>query len=87
MQTDTEVHPIESRVREVLAEYGRLGCASSSLQGNASLADAGMSSLASVDVMLALESEFGEFPERMLSSSVFYSVDTITAALRELLKR
>jgi acyl carrier protein len=38
-----------------------------------------------VDVMLALEDQFGvEFPERMLRRSVFQSIDAIAAALTEL---
>jgi len=38
-----------------------------------------------IDVMLALEDEFGvQFPERMLRRSVFQSIDAIAAALSEL---
>ena len=45
---------------------------------------AGMTSLASVNVMLALESEFAvEFPDQMLNRSMFISVAAIEAALRK----
>jgi len=49
---------------------------------NASLYDAGMTSLASVSLMLALEDEFGiEFPDHMLRREVFESVSSIREAL------
>jgi acyl carrier protein len=44
-----------------------------------------MTSLATVNVMLALEDAFEiEFPDRMLTRSVFESVDGIAGALQEL---
>jgi hypothetical protein len=43
-----------------------------------------MTSHASVNVMLALEAQFGEIPERMLTRSVFRSVSSIAQAMREL---
>ncbi|MND09072.1 Aminoacyl carrier protein [compost metagenome] len=51
----------------------------------ADLYEAGMTSRASVSVMLALESEFGiEFPDSMLRRDVFESIETIGAAVRQL---
>ena len=44
-----------------------------------------MTSQASVNVMLALEDAFDiEFPDRMLTRSVFESIGSISAALTEL---
>jgi len=49
------------------------------------LYQAGMTSHASVNVMLALEDAFDiEFPDRMLKRSVFESIAAIQAALTEL---
>ena len=49
------------------------------------LYQAGMTSHASVNVMLALEDEFDiEFPERMLRKSTFESVAAIRVAISEL---
>jgi acyl carrier protein len=46
---------------------------------------AGMTSHASVNVMLALEGEFEiEFPDHMLKRSVFESIAAINAAIGEL---
>ena len=51
----------------------------------ADLYEAGMTSHASVNVMLALEGEFDiEFPDHMLKRSVFDSIASISAALSEL---
>jgi acyl carrier protein len=55
------------------------------LPDDADLYQAGMTSHASVNVMLALEDAFDlEFPDRMLQRSVFESVSAIAAALTEL---
>jgi acyl carrier protein len=52
------------------------------------LYDAGLSSLASVNLMLALEDAYDvEFPERMLRRTTFASVAAIRAAVEELLGR
>jgi len=49
------------------------------------LYEAGMSSHASVNVMLALESEFNlEFPDQMLNRSVFDSIGAIASAIEQL---
>jgi acyl carrier protein len=58
------------------------------LARDADLYAAGMTSHASVGVMLALEERFGvEFPEQLLAPSVFASVSSISDALDELLSR
>ena len=69
------------------ARPARRGCrsTSTSLSDDADLFQAGMSSHASVSVMLGLEDAFDvEFPDEMLKRSVFESVAAISAALREL---
>ena len=77
---------ISSRVRQVLADHARLAVAISTLDDGADLYQAGMTSHASVNVMLALEGEFDvEFPDSMLKRSAFESVAAISAAIEELL--
>jgi len=74
-----------AEIRRVLRDHGRLPVDVDSLDDGADLFQAGMTSHASVGVMLALEDAFDiEFPDRMLKRSVFESVDGIAAALREL---
>jgi acyl carrier protein len=72
-------------VREIVKEHGRLAVDIESLADDASLYEAGMTSHASVNVMLALEDAFDlEFPDEMLKRSVFETVASISAALRSL---
>jgi acyl carrier protein len=78
-------HPYEARVRATLDEHARLPVAVESLQVYDDLFQAGMTSHASVNVMLAIEDEFDvEFPEAMLRKSTFESVAAIRVALGEL---
>jgi acyl carrier protein len=70
----------------VLRDHARLPIEIDSLSDQDDLFQAGMSSHASVNVMLALEDTFDiEFPDQMLKRSVFESVSGIEAAIDELL--
>jgi acyl carrier protein len=72
-------------IRRVLSDHARLPVAAETLDERADLFAAGMSSHASVSVMLALEETFDiEFPDAMLKRSVFESVAAIQAAILEL---
>jgi acyl carrier protein len=72
-------------IRRVLRDHARLPVELDSIGDDADLFAAGMSSHASVNVMLALEDAFDiEFPDRMLKRSVFESVSAIAAAIGEL---
>ncbi len=72
-------------IRTVLAEHGRLPVAPASLREQDDLYQAGMTSHASISVMLGLEAAFDvEFPDRMLTREVFSSIASIRNALDEL---
>ena len=74
----------QQQVREVLAEHGRLAVDVGGLDADADLYRAGLTSHASVNVMLAVEDAFDiEFPERLLRKSTFASVAAIVAAVDE----
>jgi acyl carrier protein len=76
---------IRSQVRQVLSEHARLPVEVGTLSDDADLFAAGMTSHASVNVMLALESHFDiEFPDEFLKRSVFESVASIQGALESL---
>jgi acyl carrier protein len=78
-------HPFEARVRATLAEHARLPVDVETLQVYDDLFQAGMTSHASVNVMLALEEEFDiEFPEEMLQKSTFESVEAICNSIASL---
>lgn len=73
---------MDEAIREVLDTHGRLSVPSISLTDDANLYEHGLSSHASVNVMLALENTFGEeFPDSLLRKSTFQSVDAIREAL------
>ncbi|MCX2724245.1 acyl carrier protein [Roseibium salinum] len=78
---------MKQTIRTLLAKHGNLPVAIDSVGDGADLYDAGLSSFASVQVMLALEEEFDiEFPEQFLNRKSFSSVEAIEAALSEILK-
>ena len=72
----------EDLIRQVLSEHAHLSTDVASLDVSSDLYEAGMTSHASVNVMLGLEDAFDvEFPERLLRKTTFAS---IRAALAEL---
>jgi acyl carrier protein len=74
-----------NRIREILGEHARLAVDPSTLADNADLYEAGMTSHASVQVMLALEDGFDiEFPDAMLKRSVFESIASMATAIATL---
>jgi acyl carrier protein len=75
----------DQTIRRILKEHGRLSKDVQTLELESDLYEAGMTSHASVNVMLALEGEFDiEFPDHMLKRSVFESIAAISAAIGEL---
>ena len=73
------------QIRTVLKEHGRLPVDVDTLTDDADLFQAGMTSHASVNVMLGLEDAFDiEFPDSMLKRSVFESIASMRTALEEL---
>lgn len=77
--------PSAAAVRDIVKEHGRLAVDIDTLADEASLYEAGMTSHASVNVMLALEDTFDvEFPDEMLKRSVFESVASISTALAQI---
>jgi acyl carrier protein len=76
---------MDEEIRKILAEHGRILEDMSTVGDDDDLFQLGMTSHASVNVMLALEDEFDfEFPERMLRKSTFESISAIRVALTEL---
>ena len=85
MHRPADEFAMDDDIRQIVQEHGRVSDDVSALARDADLYDAGMTSHASVSVMLALEDRFDvEFPESMLVPSVFQSVAAISSALTEL---
>lgn len=76
---------LDPAIRAVLRDYARLPVDLDVLDADDDLFEAGMTSYASVNVMLALEEAFDiEFPDSMLNRGVFVSIASIRRALLEL---
>lgn len=72
-------------VRDILTQHGRLAVPLDELLDDSDLYHAGLTSLATVGLMLALEDEFDiEFPDSMLSRKTFGSIESIVDAIEEL---
>lgn len=73
-------------VRRVVGTHAKLTVPVESLAVDADLYAAGMTSHASVNVMLAVEDAFDiEFPDALLTKTTFCSIDAITSAVQSLL--
>jgi acyl carrier protein len=71
-------------IRAIVRDHARLAVDIDTLPDDADLYRAGMTSHASVNVMLALENAFDvEFPDHLLKRSVFESVASIRAAIEQ----
>ena len=74
---------MRDRIRSVLRHHAQLAQSIEELADDADLYRAGLTSHATVNVMLALEDEFEiEFPESLLLRRTFGSVNAIGEALR-----
>ena len=72
-------------IRAILKQHGRLSVDPNTLTEQDDLYFAGLTSLATVNVMLALENHFDiEFPDSMLSRKTFASLEAIAEAVAEL---
>ncbi|XAS77946.1 acyl carrier protein [Dermatophilaceae bacterium Sec6.4] len=73
---------MDAEIREVLASYGRLPMGVGALGRSDDLYRAGLTSHASVNVMLGLEDTFDiEFPDALLRKGTFESIVSIASAL------
>lgn len=69
-------------VRGVVAQHAHLSTDAAGLSASESLYTAGMTSHASVNVMLGVEDAFDiEFPEEMLTKDTFESLEAIAQAV------
>jgi acyl carrier protein len=81
---DTRLNDIQA-IREILAHHGRLSVDIQTLSDETDLHHAGLTSLATVGVMLALEERFDiEFPDSKLSRATFRSISTLAETISEL---
>jgi acyl carrier protein len=73
---------MKEQIRALIAKYGNLHVDVGTLGDGDDLFAAGMTSLNSVNLMLALEDHFDvEFPNEQLNRATFESVDAIAGAI------
>ena len=73
------------KVREILSQHGRLFSGITEISNESDLYEAGLTSLATVGVMLALEEQFDiEFPDSLLSRKTFASIQSLADAVEHL---
>jgi acyl carrier protein len=74
-------------IRELLTRVGGLPVAIETLEDGADLYAAGLSSFASVQLMLAIEEKFDiEFPDSLLNRKSFASISAIETTVGQILK-
>jgi len=73
------------QIRPIVAEHARLRVNVDQLSDDADLYEAGLTSLSTVNLMLALEEHFDvEFSDRMLGRKTFSSMRALSDAIAEL---
>ncbi len=77
---------MKDQIRDLLSKHGTLPVAVSEIGDDVDLYAAGLSSFASVQLMLALEEAFDiEFPDHLLNRKSFSSVQAIEDTLKVIL--
>jgi len=76
---------MKALLRRILSESVKLHVPLDTLDDDADLYAAGLESIATVHLMLAIEENFGiEIPDRLLTRQLFSSIDSMAAAIEEL---
>ena len=72
-------------IRKIVAAHGRLTADVETLRDDSDLYESGLTSLSTVNLMLALEEHFGvEFADHMLGRKTFQSIASLSDAISEL---
>ncbi|CAG2156955.1 Aminoacyl carrier protein [Cupriavidus yeoncheonensis] len=76
---------MKTTIREILSEVARLDVSVDSLDDDADLYEAGLTSVATVHMMLAIENALGvEMPDNMIQRELFRSINSLAAAAETL---
>lgn len=76
---------LRDQIREIVAKHARLSADLNSLGDSSDLYEAGLTSLTTVNLMLAIEDKFDiEFPDHMLGRKTFGSIQALCEAVEEL---
>jgi acyl carrier protein len=81
----TDGTEITDSIRDIVGSYGHLPVAVEEVGLETDLFDTGMTSHATVNVMLALEETFDiEFPEELLTRETFETIAAMASVVRQL---
>ncbi|QTL52730.1 MULTISPECIES: acyl carrier protein [Priestia] len=73
---------MKEKIIKILDKYGRLVIETKDLKDNTDLYEVGLSSHASVNILLSLENEFDiEFPDDVLNKKMFSSINNLIEAV------
>jgi acyl carrier protein len=76
---------VQTRIRDILAAHARLTVDVTTLADDSDLFDAGLTSLSTVNLLLAVEDEFDiEVPDHLLSTRTFQSIDALAGVVQSL---
>lgn len=76
------------QIRDIVLQHARLSCDPEKVTADANLYDLGLTSLTTVNLMLALEEHFDvEFPQHLLSRKTFESIRALAESIEELQSR
>lgn len=85
IQLSAQLSEIEDALREIVRTQGKLKVPAARIQLDDDLYKLGMSSLATVNVMLAIETRFDiEIPEKSLNRDTFRTIAALSALVREI---
>jgi acyl carrier protein len=85
-QTITGNPMYTEKLRTILANHSRLDIDFDAITIDTNLYEAGLTSLTTVNIMLAIEDEFDiEFPDSALNRKTFQSIETLADTVEELL--
>lgn len=75
----------QPQIREILKAHGRLSVEIETLEDESDLYSAGLTSLITVNLLLAVEDHFDvEFPDHMLTRGTFQSINALSEAVEDL---
>ena len=75
------------QIRDILSSHGRLSVDIAQLGDESDLYQAGLTSLITVNLLLAIEDHFDvEFPDELLSRRTFQSIGALAAAVESVVR-
>lgn len=79
---------MKNELRQIIKDNARFEVSVDSLRDSDDLYEAGLSSLNTIQLMLAIERHYNiEIPDQMLNRQLFQSIDSLAEAVSQLLQR